>query len=242
MNDELWKYQPAVRKMVNRTLGPHRRHHREDLEMHCYAELTARFHQYKGEGAVWAWAKKVLTGVLADWLEETTKREKVVAESHGGDPNALPAPEKMWTEDGFEDVPPTIVRPEQPKGAPPDSDDSEGLTEWAQGDIKFNYGTDDDAVEAEPESEAGSPDPEPDEPVEVPPTMTRIQCFECAQVRTVVQQIDRIEGTNKVSTLTLACGHSREQVKKLKAKWKRKSRATGKPRGRPRTINAAVTL
>lgn len=240
MNDELWKYQPAIRKMVNRILGPHRRHHREDLEMHCYAELIDRFHQYKGEGAVWSWAKKVLTGVLADWLEETTKREKVVEESNGTDPDTKPAPEKVWTGDKDEDEVPPIVRPKQPKGAAPDDD--EELEEWAQGDIKFNYGTDDDAVEAEPESEAGSPDPEPDEPVEVPPTMTRIQCFECAQVRTVVQQIDREDGQNKVSILTLACGHTREEVKKLKLKWKRKSRATGKPRGRPPKINTAVTL
>jgi hypothetical protein len=258
---ELWKYQPVVRKMVNKTLGRHRRHHREDLVAHCYAELAARFYQYKGAVRVWAWAKVVLKGVLAEWLDTLIKSEDVIVESNGTNPDLRTMPEKAWTGDKFEDEVPTIVRPEQPKGAAPDGD--EDLTAWAQGDITFIQAdevkhSDEMTVDERAELESAKervPEDEDDAPVEVPPTTTRIYCMECTEVRNVLQQFDREEIAlvpapkagnyrcqNKFSTFVLECGHSREESKTLSRLWIRLSRATGKPRGRPAKINEAVTL
>ena len=267
MNDELWKYQPAVRKMVNRTLGPHRRHQREDLEAHCYAELTARFHQYKGEVPVWAWARVVLKGVTVDWLKARIAEETLVAESNGADPNLQPHAEKVWTagfddeRGGFEDVTIEPVKANKPEGAAPDGD--EDLIEWAHGnttfiqaeEIKHDEMTVDERADLEPKK---APVYEDDgTPVEVPPTMLRIFCKECSDVRSVLQQFDREQHLppsrdgskagnyalkNKLSTFVLECGHSREETKTLSRQWIRPSRATGNPRGRPRTINEATTL
>ena len=261
--EELWSHQSAIRRAVNKVLGPHRRHHREDLEMHCYAELTKRIDQYRGEGKVLAWAMQVLKGVTADWLDELKKREAVVAESHGGDPDTQTAPEKVWNGDKFADEVPTILRPERPKGTSPDVGDADDLAEWAQGDTTFIQAdekpidemTAADRAELEP---AKSPVYEDDDtPVEVPPTMVRLFCKECTGVRNVLQQFDREQHLppsrdgskdgnftlqNKVSTFMLECGHSREETKTLSRTWIRPSRATGNPRGRPAKINEAMTL
>jgi hypothetical protein len=231
---ELWKYQPAVRKLVNRVLGRHRRHHCDDLVAHCYAELAARFYQYKGKVPVWAWAKQVLKGVTADWLDELIKCEKVVAESNGTDPETLVNLEKVWTGSAFESERTAVVKPTRPQGTSPDVD--EELTEWAQGYVSF---TEEVADDEEPTVKPEDTGLDVDVP---PPTKTKIYCMGCAEVRKVLQQTDREEGENKYSTFTLECGHSREQSRQLKTQWKRKSRATGKPRGRPRKLNAAATL
>ena len=259
--EELWSHQSAIRRAVNKVLGPHRRHHREDLEMHCYAELTKRIDQYRGEGKVLAWAMQVLKGVTADWLDELKKREAVVAESHGGDPDAQIAPEKVWTGDKFADEVPTILSPERPKGAAPDDDDD--LTEWAQGDttfmqadeVKHDEMTVEERAALEPQKEPVYEDD--GTPVEVPPTMVRLFCKECADVRNVLQQFEREQHLppsrdgskdgnyaieNKVSTFVLECGHTREETKTLNRLWIRPSRATGNPRGRPTKINEAATL
>jgi hypothetical protein len=281
---ELWEYQPAIRKLANRVCGPHRKHHQEDLEAHCYTELTRRIGQYKGEAPIWAWAKRVLQGVTADWLKERIAEETLVAESNGADPNTRPHSEKVWTvgfdeeRGGFEDVTIEPVKANKPEGAAPDDD--EDLTKWAHGDIKFGgrgetspdkiTTPDDERAELEdagelpnveePEPEVYHPVVNPEQiaepaPVEVPPTMLKIYCFDCAQTRNVVRQSERMEHgeepspkagkyalENKVSTFMLECTHTREIVKTLKRMWIRPSRATGKPRGRPRRINEAMTI
>jgi hypothetical protein len=273
---ELWKYQPAVRKLVNRICGPHRRHQREDLEAHCYAELTRRIGQYKGEASIWSWARQVLKGVTADWLEARIAEETLVTESNGTDPNRQAAPEKIlsMTDDDKVEVEYAVVaaaKANMPEGAAPNDD--EDLTAWAHGDIKFGgrgetssdqtTRPDDERAELEDAGELPNVE-EPEETsdivpvsVEVPPTATKIYCFECAEVRNVVRQSDRVEQVppcrdgskdgnyaleNKVSTFALECTHTREIVKTLKRTWIRPSRATGKPHGRPRTINEAMTL
>jgi hypothetical protein len=273
---ELWKYQPAVRKLVNRVCGPHRTHHREDLEVHCYTELTRRIGQYKGEAPIWAWARQVLKGVTADWLNERIAEETLVTESNGTDPNTRPHSEKVLSvsdddEAEVEDAIVAAAKANKPEGAAPDDD--EDLTAWAHGDIKFGgrgetspdkiRTPDDERAELEDAGELPNVE-EPEETsdivpvsVEVPPTATKIYCFECAEVRNVVRQSDRVEQVppsrdgskdgnyaleNKVSTFTLECRHTREIVKTLKRTWIRPSRATGKPHGRPRTINEAMTL
>jgi hypothetical protein len=280
---ELWKYQPAILKLVNRICGPHRRHQREDLEADCYAELTKRIGQYRGEVSIWSWARQVLKGVTADWLKERIAEETLVTESNGTDPNRQAAPVKVlsMSDDDKVEVEYVSVKPvkaNKPEGAAPDDD--EDLTEWAHGDIAFtNPGQDVDDVDEDevadadeaampveeraelelPNAEEPEPEPEPaaPEPVEAPPTMAKIYCFECLEVRDVLRQSDREEKVppsrdgskdgnyaleNKVSTFTLECNHTREIVKTLKRTWIRPSRATGKPRGRPPKINAAATL
>lgn len=267
--EDLWKYQPAILKMVNRTLGPHRRHQREDLEAHCYAELTARFHQYKGVVPVWAWAKVVLKGVTVDWLKARIAEETLVAESNGADPNLRPHAEKVWSvgfdenRGGFEDVTIEPVKANKPKGESPDVGDVDDLAEWAQGDTTFMQADEVKHDEMTAEERAGLehtnvPTHEDDAaPVEVPPTMAKIFCKECSRAQKVLQQFDREQHLppsrdgskdgnyaleNKVSTFILECGHSREETKTLNRQWIRPSRATGKPRGRPSKLNAATTL
>jgi DNA-directed RNA polymerase specialized sigma24 family protein len=211
---DLWKYQPAILKLVNHVCGPHRKHQREDLEAHCYAELTKRIGQFKGEASIWSWARQVLKGVTADWLNERKAEETLVAESNGADPNLRAATEKVLSISGdeaeVEDASVTPVKANKPEGAAPDAD--EDLTEWAQGHITFgehDEGSpdkitmpDDERAELEDAGElpnAEEPEPESPEqiaepaPVEVPPTMAKIYCFTCTTIRNVTHQSDRVE-------------------------------------------------
>jgi hypothetical protein len=217
---KLWKYQPAILKLVNHVCGPHRKHQREDLEAHCYAELTKRIGQYKGEASIWSWARQVLKGVTADWLNERKAEETLVAESHGADPNLRAAPTKILSisDDDKVEAEYAVVasaKANKPEGAAPDDD--EDLIEWAQGHITFgghDEGSPDkitmpdderaeledagelpNAEEPEPEElkPPGSQNPEQITPVEVPPTMAKIYCFTCTTIRNVTHQSDQIE-------------------------------------------------
>jgi hypothetical protein len=228
---KLWKHRPAVRKLVRYVLGPNRKHHQEDLEMHCYAELTARIGQFTGKGTVLTWAMFVLKGVTADWLDDLIAAEELVTESTGTNPDILP----------HYDSPFVVDKAKRPSGAGPDAD--EELAEWSEGYVSFIAKVADDEAPVTGPVDAGLD-------AEVPPTCNAMTCLECAEVQKVLRQMDREEVSrsgnfeleNKVSTFTLACGHARELTKTLNRKWKRPSRATGRPRGRPQKINAAVTL
>jgi DNA-directed RNA polymerase specialized sigma24 family protein len=236
---ELWTHKRTITWQVKKALGPNRRHHQEDLVSHCYAELAKRIGQYKGMGKVLAWATRVVVGVTADWLDELVKTEDIVCEGNGTDPDSLP----------HYDSPFIVDKATTPSGAGPDED--EDLAEWAQGDVAFYVSgeTIDKTEMTAAERAPNSMTPDEDGLVEMPPICTKMWCTECVEVQIVTCETSREEGENKVFTFTLACGHTREQGKKLKIKWKRKSRATGNPRGRPvgstksaPKINAAATL